>query len=206
MKHEQIPSTEISHRLARCTQLLLAWSFSEFHAHAHEKAGLGGIVSEAAPYVIHVEIAVACLQENIARDIDANCAAGEPRDLRACSKSADIALESQEEPASEVNLTAEANDGIYPPLVTGFRCREGLFDLFRERLGELFLSVGHAVLDVGGQLILRGCDVGCGNSRGEIAELRVDMLEDLRKLPVLRKSLTLCGALAQSSRTRVVTP
>jgi hypothetical protein len=102
---------------------LLAWPFSEFHADAHEKSGLRRLVEKASVSVIHVEKTVACLQENIARDIDANCAAGEPCDLRACSKSADIALECQEEPASEVNLTAEANDGIDPPLVIEFRCR-----------------------------------------------------------------------------------
>jgi hypothetical protein len=68
----------------------VAWTSSEFHAGAHEKAGFRGIVSQAALYVVHVEKAVACLQENIARDIDANCAAGEPCDLRAGSKSADV--------------------------------------------------------------------------------------------------------------------
>jgi hypothetical protein len=35
-----------------------------------------------------------------------------------------------------------------------------LFDLFRENLGKLFLSIGHAVLHVRGQFILRGRDVG----------------------------------------------
>ena len=92
--------------------------FFRIHADPHKESGLRGIVSQVVLYVVHVEKTVACLQENVARDIDANCAAGEPCDLRACSKSADISLECQEEPASEVNLSAEANDGIYPPLVT----------------------------------------------------------------------------------------
>jgi hypothetical protein len=68
----QIPAIESSHRLVHCAQLLLACSFLEFHANTHEKAGLRCIVNQAAPYVVHVKIAVACLQEQIAREIDAN--------------------------------------------------------------------------------------------------------------------------------------
>lgn len=63
--------------------------FFRIHADPHKESGLRGIVSQVVLYVVHVEKTVACLQENVARDIDANCAAGEPCDLRACSKSAD---------------------------------------------------------------------------------------------------------------------
>ena len=46
------------------TELLLGWTASEFHADAREKVGLRGIVSQVGLYVVHVEIAVACLQKN----------------------------------------------------------------------------------------------------------------------------------------------
>ena len=46
------------------TELLLGWTASEFHADTREKVGLRGIVSQAGLYVVHVEIAVACLQKN----------------------------------------------------------------------------------------------------------------------------------------------
>jgi hypothetical protein len=53
---------------------------SEFHADTHEKFGLHGIVDQAALSVIHAEASVFCFQENVAREIDANCAAGGPSD------------------------------------------------------------------------------------------------------------------------------
>ena len=40
---------------------LLTLDFSEFHTNAHEKAGLRGIVGQAVLHVIHVEVAVACV-------------------------------------------------------------------------------------------------------------------------------------------------
>lgn len=81
--HNALPSAQVAAKMrAGCRvrttaasghrAFLLPLVFLEFHADAHEKAGLRGIVGQAVLYVIHVEITVACLQENIPREIDTN--------------------------------------------------------------------------------------------------------------------------------------
>ena len=154
----------------------------EFHANSREESGLRGIVNQAVLCVIHVEIAVACLQENVAREIEANRAAGEPCDLRACSESADIALQGEEEPASEVNLSTETNDRIDPPLVAGPRCWETVFELLGKGLGKPLLGLSDASLSPGLCLRIRASTRARSCSRRASMRARSLRLEHRRSV------------------------
>ena len=88
------------------------------------------------------------------------CAAGEPCDLRARSKSADIALQRQEEPASEVNLSTETDDGIHPTLVAGLRCWETVFKFLGKGLGKPLLGLSDASSGLGNFVRLRYVKAG----------------------------------------------
>ena len=88
------------------------WCYSEFHADAREKTGLCGFVEKPSAFVVHVDIAVACLDEQVACDVNAHGVAGLPSDLRTCFKSAHVSFQGKEKPAREVDLSAQTDDGI----------------------------------------------------------------------------------------------
>ena len=98
----------------------------EFHSESHERTGFCCFVSECSAGVIHVVISIASLHEDIAREIDAEGAGGQPGNLRTRSESADITLQSKEEPAGKVDLASQADDRIHPPLARKFGGGKGV--------------------------------------------------------------------------------
>ena len=77
------------------------------------------LVEEVVLVVIDIHVAVAEFGEDVAGNVETDCGLRIPGDLRAGTESADVALRSQKQPVRDVDLPAESDDRIDPPLIAG---------------------------------------------------------------------------------------